>query len=355
MNRLPNLDPLRFVLATLVMLFHIPQLSRNQGLPYFNDWPIFHRGTEAVYVFFVLSGFLIIGQIYDYKQQGRFSIKNFYARRALRILPLYYLIVIFGFIFYNLIVPAMGFDVPINYELSEGILLTVFFLPNVFSSLYEPGGILEILWSIGIEEQFYLMIAPLLFFIKNKWLMWVLTLISIGYFILFHLEIGDILSDFGMVYFYLFSGGLIAILEKENKLEFLKKLAAIPLLISIFAVLFFVTDLLQFPTHWIRHGLSCVLFGLFVHTLAHNNRGVVIKSKVLSYFGNISYGIYMYHAIAMNLVVFGFMKLSINSLSSTVTILLINVLVFLLTLGVAHFSYVYLERYFLNLKSKFRK
>ena len=163
MERLPNLDPLRFFLASLVILFHLPQLSYNQGLPSLPTIPIFNRGTEAVYMFFILSGFLIIRGIYRSKLQERFSIKKFYIRRILRIFPLYYLIVAFGFFFYNFMLPLLGIPFEINYNLKEGILMTVFFLPNVFGKMYEPGGILEILWSIGIEEQFYIMIAPLLF------------------------------------------------------------------------------------------------------------------------------------------------------------------------------------------------
>ena len=108
MNRLPNLDVLRFILASLVIIFHLPQLCRNQGLPYFLDAPIFNRGVEAVYMFFVLSGFLIIKIIYNDKLRDRFSIRKFYMRRILRIFPLYYLILIFGFVFYWQILPVLG-------------------------------------------------------------------------------------------------------------------------------------------------------------------------------------------------------------------------------------------------------
>src|SRR5690606_15215682 len=105
LDRLPNLDPLRFFLASIVLLFHLPQLSHNQGLPYFDGLPIYQRGIEAVYVFFVLSGFLIIRLIYRAKIRGAFSIRDFYIRRILRIFPLYYLILGFGLFFYNVVLP----------------------------------------------------------------------------------------------------------------------------------------------------------------------------------------------------------------------------------------------------------
>jgi peptidoglycan/LPS O-acetylase OafA/YrhL len=188
LKRLPNLDSLRFLLVTFVLIFHIPQLFKNQGLLCFDALPIFHRGTQAVYMFFSLSGFLIIRLIYIAKLNGSFSVRNFYMRCVLRIFPLYYLIATFGFVFYQVLLPYLNIPFENNYALFEGILLSVFFFPNIFSTLYEPGGILEILWSIGIEEQFYLFIAPLLYVLHKRKVLMVLSGLLIGYFVIYHLE-----------------------------------------------------------------------------------------------------------------------------------------------------------------------
>jgi peptidoglycan/LPS O-acetylase OafA/YrhL len=356
LNRLPNLDPLRFLLATFVLIFHIPQLCKNQGLPYFDGLPMFHRGTEAVYMFFTLSGFLIIRLIYIAKMKGNFSVRSFYMRRILRIFPLYFLIATFGFVFYQVLLPFLNIPFENNYVLAEGILLTVFFLPNVFSTLYEPGGILEILWSLGIEEQFYLFIAPLLYLInKNKVLM-VLSGLLIGYFIIYHLEYFWLLKKFSFVYFFIFSGGVVAILEEERKLEFLKKSVFIPIVICLITVLYFMTDIFSMDSYWLRNLFTSVLFGLFIHTLSFNNFGIESTNKWTSHFGKISYGIYMYHAIVMNIVVFVFLKLPFrSSLGDPLTIFLINALTFTLTIIFAHISYTYFEKYFLKKKIKFRR
>ena len=80
-----------------------------------------------------------------------------------------------------------------------------------------------------------------------------------------------------------------------------------------------------------------------------------IKSKKLNYLGTISYGIYMYHAIVLNAVVFLFSQLKKTiTLNDVVTIVLINVLTISITILIAHFSYKYFENYFLKLKNKFR-
>ena len=355
MNRLANLDVLRFLLTTLVLFFHLPQLCRNQGLPYFLDAPIFNRGVEAVYMFFVLSGFLIIKIIYTDKQKDAFSIKKFYMRRVLRIFPLYYLVVVFGFLFYWILLPKLGVPFDNNYKLNNGILLSTFFLPNVFAKLYMPGGILEVLWSIGIEEQFYIIIAPLLFLVRKNRVLLFLIVLTGFYFILFHLELFYFLSDYSMVFFFLFFGGIISVLEEKKQLEFLKTTKVIPILIVVLTTLYFTTSWLVFHLTILHNVFTMVLFGLFIHAIAFNNNGFKIKNSNLNYLGQISYGLYMYHVIALNAVVFVFLKLqNKNIFSDLMTIILIYILTFGLTFIMAHLSYKYYETYFLKLKHKFR-
>ncbi|MGB5417863.1 acyltransferase family protein [Algibacter sp.] len=355
MIKLPNLDALRFFLASMVIVFHIPLLSKNVGLPYFNEISIFNRGIEAVYMFFVLSGFLIIRLIYIEKNTGTFSIKKFYMRRILRIFPLYYLVLIFGFLFYHLILQIIGIPYQNNYPLKEGILLTLFFLPNIFAELYKPGGILEVLWSIGIEEQFYILIAPLLFLLQKKHILQVLTFIAMVYFFVFHLASFSFLKTYSFVYFYLLIGGMVAILEEKKKLEFLKSNKIFPISIVVLVVLYFFTDFLVFKNDILQNLITAILFSLFIHTISFNNWSFKIKNKLINYLGQISYGIYMYHIIILNFVVYIFIKINNkNILNDVLTILLINFLTFVFTIFVAHISFQYFEKPFLKLKNKFR-
>src|SRR5690606_13541016 len=303
-------------------------------------------GEEAVYMFFVLSGFLIIRLIYRAKIRDSFSIRDFYIRRILRIFPLYYLVLLFGLLFYIVILPFLNIPFEINYTWKEALFYNVFFLPNVFAKIYEPGGILEILWSIGIEEQFYLVIAPLLFFINVKWILRVLCILLLGYFILYWTDVFEVLRKYTFVFFYLFSGGVIAILEEKKKLEFLKRTAIFPLICCVATLLYFATDLFMFEPLWLRAAFTCLLFGFFIHSLSFNNRGVEVKSKMLNHFGSISYGIYMFHAIVLNAVVFLFLKLEfLQNLNETLTIFLMYLLTFAGTLLIAHLSYTYFELY----------
>lgn len=334
---------------------HLPELSRNQGLPFFNALPVFHKGTQAVYMFFVLSGFLIIRLIYIEKKNDKFSIKKFYIRRMLRIFPLYYAIVIFGFLFYHYILPILNIPFDANYNIANSVLLTVFFLPNISANLYMPGGILEVLWSIGIEEQFYLFVAPLFYFVSKNKIFKVIVGITIAYFIIYHIPSFEALRRFYFVYFFLFSGGIIAILEENKRLEFLKIKKRYTIIPCLLVVLYFFTNIFEFESSVLRNLLTAILFSFFVHAISCNNINFEIKNKLLNYLGQISYGIYMYHVLALNATVYLFLKLKSHQIfNDTLTIILINISTFILTILVAHLSYQYFEKPFLKLKTKFR-
>ncbi|MBB6460225.1 acyltransferase family protein [Flammeovirga kamogawensis] len=357
MNRivLPNIGPLRGFLALFVVIFHIPELSKSVDLPYFSDLPIFHKGEEAVWVFFTLSGFLIIKQLYLEQKKGKVEIKKFYARRILRIYPVYYVVLIFGFTFYHFLLPLFGIDYHLNYSLWEGIVWCVGFLPNVFNVLYAPGAILLVLWSIGIEEQFYLIIAPLARISTPKTFIIGLILFTIVSFILFFLPSFSFLRTYYFIYFYMSFGGLIAVLNVENKIPFLVfKNGIIRILLYTVFFLYFLTDVFNFSSNIILHLFSFPLFGLFILNISSEKR-FIVNNKVLIYLGTISYGIYMYHMIALNFVLFIVMKTTIiNSINKDWLILLINSTTILLTIGIAHLSFYYFEKPIINLKKYFK-
>ena len=135
---LPNLGPLRGFLALTVVLLHIPLMTKNQHLPYFNDWAIFNKGYNAVWGFFTLSGFLIINLLYQEKEKtGKVNVKDFYTRRILRIYPVYYIVLLFGLAYYHFILPSFGIKFETNYTVAEAFIWCAALLPNVFFSLFE--------------------------------------------------------------------------------------------------------------------------------------------------------------------------------------------------------------------------
>lgn len=349
---LPNITSLRFFLALLVVIYHIPQFCNNRGWPSFSSLPLFNRGPEAVYVFFSLSGFLIIRNLfYEKLKTGTISIKNFYKRRALRIFPLYYAVLIFGLLYYNIILPNLGFHIESGqYSILQGILLGGTFFSNILAT-FKPGGIIEILWSIGIEEQFYLLVAPIFLLIPARRLLLFLLLFTIFYFTIFHTSLFSILKEFKL-YFYFFSiSGIVAInnilhpnLQIHNYIKFL---------IYFLFFVYFTTDIFidNLSDFWYQF-LSMILFPIFILCIIQIPYKT-LENKKLKYLGKISYGIYMLHAIAMQFA--GFIFYCFNSKDwddkPIIFIISFNLITILFTILLAHLSYQYFERIFFRFKT----
>jgi peptidoglycan/LPS O-acetylase OafA/YrhL len=347
---LPNLTSIRFFFAFLVILFHLPEFSSKHGIPNYNSLPVFQKGAEAVYAFFSLSGFLIIRQLHQEKLvTGTISLKKFFQRRMLRIFPLYFIILCFGLLYYHLILPAFGYPFENNYNLVEGILLCLFFMPNVFAISYQPGGIIGVLWSIGIEEQFYLLIAPLLFVIPQKHIFKVLLFFTILYYILFFRDSFYILRKFEMYFFYFSSAGIIAILFTRNASFFRNEIIRNSLLLVLIS--YFTTNLFKSNlTDEVYHLFSLIIFAASIGFLAANPLRI-LNNPFLTYLGKISFGIYMFHSIVIQLVGFVFLKSILNyDIPYYAIIVFYNIIVITLTVLISHLSYKYYESYFIKLK-----
>ena len=305
MQTLPNLTGLRFFLAVLVVLFHVPQFCQNRGFPFFYDLPVFQKGTEAVYMFFSLSGFLIIRQLYLEKAfQKTINLKAFFIRRALRILPLYYLVLTVGFLYYRVVLPHLGYPQEYSYELLTGILLSVTIFPNIFFTYY-PGGVLEILWSIGVEEQFYILFAPLLFVLPLNRIKPFLLLFTVGYMVVYFAGGTNFLRDYQMLFFYFSFSGLCSVLFLKEGLAGRMKAFKLPIFVLI--LLYFSTNLfIDYLPEVVYHLAGMLLFGLGISLLAQKPIGI-FENKHLVYLGKISYGIYMLHPIVKQVVGFLFL------------------------------------------------
>ena len=133
-NRLAQLDGLRAIAIAMVMVAHLLPVPR----------PMAVLGHWGVSLFFVLSGFLITRILLDLRQQSiGGSLKAFYARRALRILPPYYL----------LLAVVWLLDVR---KVADRIGWHAAYLSNYMFTAGETGGFDRHLWSLSVEEQFYL-------------------------------------------------------------------------------------------------------------------------------------------------------------------------------------------------------
>lgn len=162
LSYIPSLDGIRGLFCILITLNHWPLL-----LPFS---PI---GYEGLQVFFIMSGFLI-GRILLYerdKHPGFGSyIKRFYWRRTLRIFPLYF-IYLFACLIARAIFTDIGFVQESTAELANNWQYYFTYTSNL-KTLFNPSAVdtpfFGHLWSLGLEEQFYLVMPFLIFTLRGK-------------------------------------------------------------------------------------------------------------------------------------------------------------------------------------------
>ena len=349
-KKMPNLDVLRFLLSLFVLVYHVPEISKNAGLPYYSKLILFNRGTEAVLWFFVLSGFLLS---YLAKQEiliRQFNVLNFFQRRILRIWPLYFFVSIIGVFFYYFVLPFLNIPFENNAGLGKTILLTTLFLSNVLHADYDPGSILTVTWSVSVEEQFYLVFPFLVyFFYRISWVrkFTLITLLLIVF--ILHMISPSIAArkDLLGLHVELFFIGIFAaeLFSYFNKFSVLTKNILMFLAVTLFFILFF-TDWFYMPNSFflwkILNGLAAALVILILSTW-HKSCSVGWLNKG----GQISYGIYMYHMIVITGLVFICSKIHLPGI---LPIIFINVFGCVLTYQIALWSFNSFESRFTKLK-----
>jgi peptidoglycan/LPS O-acetylase OafA/YrhL len=358
-----GLDSLRFLAALFVVLDHIPMNQGSAGIPNPHWGALFFRGAPAVAFFFTLSGFLITYLLLaERRRTGDIGVGHFYLRRACRIWPLYFVIVLLGLAFYNRLLPRLGVHYPVEYDLRLAALLYALLLPNVMNGLYRVGGILNPLWSIGVEEQFYLAWAPALkrFHRALPFLAWGLLGLSLALFCLNHGRIfgaGPAQKIADQLRFHFMAAGALAAWTLQHRRE---RFLALPVFASRAVQLVLLGLLLEYylvgllPWGWFGEEIvQIVLYSWLIVTVAANPRNAVrIANPVFEYLGTISYGLYMWHMVA----VYGTSALFRATHWWRGHPVLYCVAYYATALGatilISHLSYRWLERPFLRLKDR---
>ncbi len=346
-----NLDGIRAMAAIMVILSHLPVGHTFPNEIIQKIWEFAKNGRHGVYIFFVLSGFLITRLILS---NTNFTLKKFYLKRIYRIWPLYYLVLAINFL---IILPLLNIN---NQYPGNNIWLHLFFLSNfnLYDLLINGTKLLPALnigWSVSIEEQFYLF-WPLIFifFTKNKTrivFIFILMVISMYF-------TNNIVSKNGAHNFTTTSaiwdlgfGALLAFFHLHLKNQLIK----IPKLLNIaiyFFIISYLSKILDFNIHLpFERFLNSLCYGYLIFEQCTNSKNIFQLDKIplFSYLGKISYGIYLLHPLCL---------LVVDSI--LVYILGYGLLRNLLIMGIgipfifftSHISYRYYESYFLRLKEK---
>jgi peptidoglycan/LPS O-acetylase OafA/YrhL len=309
-GHIPVLDGIRGTAILAVLLFHFIAPENRNGLANATVSWVFAYGSLGVDLFFVLSGFLITGILYDSRTDTHYF-RNFYMRRLLRIFPLYYGVLVVIFLALPL-VPQL--------RLSELTALQAhqawawLYAVNIYLAIHD-GWVLsyiEHFWSLAVEEQFYL-IWPL-----AVWLLAARPRLFLAFSFLtaaasFVGRIAASLAGAGPVVTEVLTpfqldalaiGGFLAVYLRQPGGEAGARRLMAPLSIAGLALL-----VIQFSArHLTLHGsaleavrggafhlllAALLLKGLLGHASSALSR--FLRSRPLALLGKYSYGLYVYH------------------------------------------------------------
>lgn len=370
----PGLNALRFLAASLVVLSHIEILKLRAGFT--NAIPYTHERREhmahlAVVFFFVLSGYLITYLLLiERKRFGTISIQNFYVRRLLRIWPLYYIVIFVGiFILTPLLPPQHLAPIPAA-SFTNRLLLYLAFVPNVASAKNINIPYIDHLWSIGVEEQFYLLWPLLVAWVKDRRIFWVLIsivlLIAVGQVACFELQVRTHLSPeikqllhqaqsilMATPLSCMGIGGLAAYAFFYHPASTQRILAHRQLEIAALAVTVGLW-VWGHPLYGFRTEVFAVLFGYIILSVAAAERSYLrMEGPRWTHLGNISYGIYATHWIILVGLGWLLKHMSVAPNGWAVNLCLYG-LSLPLVIGLATLSYRFYESPFIRLKERFQ-
>ena len=332
---------------------------------------IAYSSALGVVFFFVLSGFLITFLLLKEKEQNNsIAVKKFYLRRALRIWPLYYLIFILGFFVlpYFDFFAVPGQDKFFQQNFWGNLMLYAVFMPNLAFSIYTTAvPNIGQSWSIGVEEQFYLLWPLLIRKSKNvlKSILWITgTIIALKGLLLLSFPYVKFESLVVLKKFLAMSklecmalGGLGAYMLFNKKEELLrlvyKPQSQIIALISIPLLIYFIPT----PFEDILHLLFSISFLVIILNVASNEKSFLrFENRTLQYLGRISYGFYMFHVMCIVFTIHSLDKyMGLDNDITTQQHILLYGISFLLTVALSSLSYHIFEKVFIRLKDKYAK
>jgi peptidoglycan/LPS O-acetylase OafA/YrhL len=362
-----NLDGLRFLAALMVFFHHLFSLDFDK-FEHLKDNHLFiiiqkvcNFGHYGVGVFFIISGFLIFSLLlHEYKKNQKISWSNFFMRRILRIWPLYFLVVIFGFFIF----PYLPFGKTTIHHFSNYAL----FLSNFDEIWYgakDAVNFLTVTWSISVEEQIYYGTILLFLFLPSKffykygiYIFSLLILISIGFKFVHN-------DQERLVYFhtltnmiYLAIGALLAFLNKNDKVKLWVQQFTKNQVFGLYTLSFIMIGvMILFKKEWVLISdlLIGIAFSIWMILQVFSQTPFIALDRFLGFKqgGKITYGFYLFHTIVLYYLASTMQFLGFNK--GGLSFLLFAILSFFITYLLAKLSFHYFENPFLKMKNAFRQ
>ncbi len=298
---IPELQGLRGLAVLGVVIYHCHPRLAGTRFYYASLW-----GWAGVNLFFVLSGFLITSILLEARSKPRYF-RNFYGRRALRIWPVYVLVLVVCYL------NAPWFIGPTIWNAVKAApwLAYIFFVQNLFHLALPPA--ISPTWSLAIEEQYYFLWAPLVRFLRRPWMLasvLVCALIGSPLFRLANFRwitpTHTLIHLDGIALGSLLALGLYTIQLTRRAWLFIG-LGALLLGIAAAATIAGGTAFLDSA---LATGFAGAVLAAIASTGARNPMNAALRRGPLAFYGRISYGLYMIHI--MIFIYFGWFDLRMD-------------------------------------------
>jgi peptidoglycan/LPS O-acetylase OafA/YrhL len=300
-NYIPELQGLRGLAVLAVVLYHCHPLLAGTRLYYASLW-----GWAGVNLFFVLSGFLITSILLEARIKPHYF-RNFYGRRALRIWPVY--ILVLAICYFN----APWFIGPtiLNAVKAAPWLAYIFFVQNLIHLALPPA--IGPTWSLAIEEQYYFLWAPLVRFLRRTWML--ATLLTLAFLASPLLRLGHrawltpthtLIHLDGIALGSLLALGLYT-LPLSRRTWLWIGLAALPIGIAAAAT---VAGGTAFLDSALAAAFAGAVLAAIASTGARNPINATLRRGPLAFYGRISYGLYMIHIMVF--IYFGWVDMKLG-------------------------------------------
>jgi peptidoglycan/LPS O-acetylase OafA/YrhL len=301
-TRLPELDGLRGLAILGVVFYHCHPRLEGTWIYYGSLW-----GWAGVNLFFVLSGFLITSILLESRDKKNYF-RTFYGHRALRIWPVYVLLLALVYLLSGWFIGP-----PILEAIKQGPWLAyIFFVQNLFHSNMPPA--IGPTWSLAIENQYYLLWAPMVRYLRRPWLLCLILFAALLTSpILRHGHHAWLTPTHTLIHLDgIALGSLIPLALYTLRLS---RRAWLAIGLTAFVSGIACAATIAGGTAWLDSALATAFAGAVLATLAttgaRNPLSFLLRRGPLPFYGRISYGLYMIHISAF--IFFGWFDLRMNT------------------------------------------
>ncbi len=296
-QKIPQLDAVRGI-AILVVMVHNLNGFTSRPFSYITTY-----GWMGVDLFFVLSGFLITGILLDTKPTESYF-KNFYARRCLRIWPLYYSVLLLMFVIVPLARPQ---EAGLIFQKSYPWWSFLFFFQNFLVAEPTYGvGPLGVTWSLAVEELFYLVWPLFVRFLSTRRLQilaWTILLFSPVLRLFFSWHHWLIYSNPFCRVDGMMAGALLALLVRKPQFAPARLLKFAWILLPVAGALAIATDM--YGAQWITFSMDVIASTALMYLALFSPNAWIqafFTNRFLMFTGTISYGLYFIHKLPHDFV-----------------------------------------------------